>query len=267
MQGLNWGENGPRKTRKGRWSAAEVARLKDMYGLREDEAIARELQRSPSSVRKMAETLFRTAERTGPWTAGDVENLKRYLGATTPEVIARILGRTAVEVQEKIFELGRVRGTDHWRREEVARFKRIYGARSDEDLAKIFSKSIESVERLAKHHRLAKDKAFLKKLNGQGTTRMPRWTAEELETLRELYATTANLEIADRLNRSVKSIVSKAHHIGLKKDLDRLRQMGRENVSLRYGDSDSSASAGSSDTLGPVGPPLSPPLSSSGDGD
>ena len=63
---------------------------------------------------------------------------------------------------------------------------------------------------------------------------MPRWTTEELDVLRELYATTANLEIADRLNRSVKSIVSKAHHVGLKKDLDRLREMGRQNVSLRY---------------------------------
>lgn len=238
MQGLNWGENSPRKTRKGRWSAAEVARLKDMYGLREDEAIARELQRSPGSVRKMAEAIFRTADRTGPWTAGDVADLKRYLGATTPEVIARILGRTSVEVHDKIFELGRIQGTDHWMREEIAQFKRIYGARSDDDLSKIFSKSLESIRSLAKRHRLAKDKAFLKKVNGRGTTRMPRWTAEELETLRELYANTANLEIADRLSRSVKSIVSKAHHIGLKKDLDRLRQMGRENVSLRYGSGD-----------------------------
>ena len=166
MQGLNWGENGPRKTRKGRWSAAEVARLKDMYGLREDEAIARELQRSPSSVRKMAETLFRTAERKGPWTASDVDDLKKYLGATTPEVIARILGRTPDEVQNKIFELGRVRGTDEWTREEIARFKRIYGARSDEDLSTIFSKTVAAVRELAKTHRLAKDKAFLKKVNG-----------------------------------------------------------------------------------------------------
>lgn len=241
MQGLNWGENGPRKTRKGRWSAAEVARLKDMYGLREDEAIARELQRSAGSVRKMAESIFRTAERTGPWTAGDVEDLKKYLGATTPEVIARILGRTTPEVQGKIFELGRLEVTERWKREEVAQFKRIYGARSDEDLAKIFSKSLESIQSLARRHRLAKDKAYLKKVNGDGTTRMPRWTSGELDTLRELYATTPNLEIADRLSRSVKSIVSKAHHIGLKKDIARLRQMGRENVSLRYGSGEGAA--------------------------
>jgi hypothetical protein len=34
----------------------------------------------------------------------------------------------------------------------------------------------------------------------------------------------------------VKSVVSKAHHLGLKKSSERLRSMGRENVSLRYQD-------------------------------
>jgi hypothetical protein len=32
----------------------------------------------------------------------------------------------------------------------------------------------------------------------------------------------------------VKSVVSKAHHLGLKKSDDRLREMGRANVSVRY---------------------------------
>jgi hypothetical protein len=32
----------------------------------------------------------------------------------------------------------------------------------------------------------------------------------------------------------VKSVVSKAHNLGLKKEAERLREMGRENVSLRY---------------------------------
>ena len=44
----------------------------------------------------------------------------------------------------------------------------------------------------------------------------------------------SNLELARTLGRSVKSVVSKAHNLGLKKDRERLRQMGRENVRLRY---------------------------------
>ena len=67
---------------------------------------------------------------------------------------------------------------------------------------------------------------------------MPRWTEEELKTLRELYPRTANLEIAATLDRSVKSVVSQAHHMGLKKEMERLREMGRQNVSLRYGKKD-----------------------------
>jgi len=63
---------------------------------------------------------------------------------------------------------------------------------------------------------------------------MPRWTDEELDLLRDLYPRVPNLEIAQKLNRSVKSVVSKAHHLGLKKELERLQEMGRQNVSLRY---------------------------------
>jgi hypothetical protein len=237
VQGLNWGEDGPRKARKGRWSQAEIARLKDLYGLRDEEAIARELERSPASVRKMAQQLFKSATRKGPWTSMEVQQLKNYLGISTPEVIARILGRDSGEVKAQIFELGRIKKSGRWTREEKVHFKRIYGTRSDEDLARIFGRDKAAISKLAKRYCLAKDKAFLKKLNGRGATRMPRWSQEELRTLRELYPTAANLDIAQRLDRSVKSIVSKAHHIGIKKDVERLREMGRENVALRYRDS------------------------------
>jgi hypothetical protein len=231
---LNWGENGSHKTRKGRWSQAEIAKLRDLYGLRDDKAIARELRRSQTSVRRMAETMFRQGSTTGPWSAQEVRRLKKYLGATTTEVISRILGRPELEVNEKIFELGRIQNMGRWSRQETIRFKRIYGTRSDEDLAKIFGRTLEQVQKNAEKLCLAKDKAFLKKVSGKGATRMPRWSNAELELLRELYPSTSNLDIAQQLQRSVKSIVSKAHHVGLKKDLDRLREMGRQNVSLRY---------------------------------
>ena len=54
------------------------------------------------------------------------------------------------------------------------------------------------------------------------------------DLLGDLYPRCSNLEIAQKLQRSVKSVVSKAHHLGLKKDPVRLQEMGRENVSLRY---------------------------------
>jgi hypothetical protein len=220
--------------RRGRWSQAEQARLKELYGLRDDVVIARELKRPVASIRRMAEKLFASAPRQGPWTADEVMNLRRYLGATSPEVIARILGRPLPEVNERIFELGRILRDDEWTREELVEFKRIYGTRTDDDLARIFGRPIEIIHALASQHALAKVKAFVRKLTGAASTRMPRWREEELELLRRDYPTKSNLELARSLNRSVKSVVSKAHHMDLKKSTERLRSMGRENVSLRY---------------------------------
>ena len=186
----------------------------------------------------MAEKLFTGPARSGPWTASEVMELRRYLGATSPEVIGRILGRPTHEVNERIFELGRIKRDDSWQREELAEFKRIYGTRTDEDLSRIFGRSFDEIRKVAEEHALAKDKAFVRKLAGEAATRMPRWRDEELELLRRDYPVQSNLELARALGRSVKSVVSKAHHLGLKKSTERLRTMGRENVSLRYQDAD-----------------------------
>jgi len=224
------------RQRRGRWSQTEIARLKELYGLREEAVIARELGRSVASVRKMAETVCRAEPRQGPWTANEVQRLKSYLGVTTPEVISRLLGRDEAEVREHITDLGRIQMDSEWSRDELLDFKRIYGTRTDEDLTRIFGRPLEEIERVATEYALAKDKAFLRRLKGDVATRMPRWTQAELDRLSEIYAQISNLEIARELGRSVKSVVSKAHNLGLKKDLRRLREMGRQNVSFRYRD-------------------------------
>jgi hypothetical protein len=208
--------------------------LRELYGLRDEAAIARDLNRPIQSVRKMAHEVFNGERRTGPWSAEEVQKLKRYLGRSSEEVIARILGRDIKEVHDRILGLDQTLTETKWTRAEMAEFKRIYGTRTDEDLARVFGRTVESVKGLARRLALAKDKAFLRKLYGTPATRMPRWSEQELVLLREMYATSSNLDIATRLNRSVKSIVSKAHNLGLKKDPDRLREMGRQNVSLRY---------------------------------
>jgi hypothetical protein len=234
LRRTTWGEERSATPRRGRWSQAELARLRELYGLRDEKSIARELNRPVASVRKMALAIFDRAPHTGPWTAGEVQDLKKYLGATTNEVIARILGRPVEEVQQQIGELRRIQSAGRWTQEEIAEFKRLYGTRTDEDLAVIFGRTLDAVKRLGARYSLAKDKAFVRKLTGSAATRMPRWTKPEVEQLRELYPTVSNLDIAQKLNRSVKSVVSKAHNLGLKKEADRLREMGRENVAMRY---------------------------------
>ncbi|MBK7874162.1 MAG: hypothetical protein IPJ77_00140 [Planctomycetes bacterium] len=234
MRRTTWGEERSASPRRGRWSQAEIARLRELYGLRDEKSIARELNRPVASVRKMALSVFDQAQHTGPWNAKEVQALKKYLGATTTEVIARILGRSVDEVQQQITELRRIQSAGRWTQEEIAEFKRLYGTRTDDDLALVFGRTLEAVKRLGARYCLAKDKAFVRKLTGSAATRMPRWTKPEIEQLREMYPTVSNLDIAQKLNRSVKSVVSKAHNLGLKKDADRLREMGRENVAMRY---------------------------------
>jgi hypothetical protein len=62
----------------------------------------------------------------------------------------------------------------------------------------------------------------------------PRWTKEEVATLRRLYRTHSNAEIAQVLSRKVSSVVFKGHRLGLSKGVRRLKEMGQENIRKRW---------------------------------
>lgn len=223
--------------------------FREMYGLRDDRAIARELKRSLAAVRSMAESLFDGEPKTGPWTDEEMHRLRQYLGASTMQALCRVMGRTQIDVEGRIAQLALSRKEGVWSHEDEADFKRLYGTRTNEDLAIVFGRSLIEIETCAGRLCISKDKAFLRRqTGGKATTRMPRWQSSELEQLRVLYPQASNLEIAKALGRSVKSVVSKAHNLGLKKDPSRLKEMGRQNVSLRY----SRAAADDSSALTPA---------------
>ena len=228
------GEESPSRPRGRRWTVEEIARLREVYGLRDDESVAAELGRPLRGVRAMARKVFGEPQ-TGPWRPDEVESLRHSLGTVPVETIALRLARSKEDVQARIAELARVKRRGPWSGEELAELKRLYGSRTDEDLALIFGRRLRDVRRKAGELCMAKDKAFLRRRgNGRGPTRMPRWKPEELQTLQRLYPRHSNLEIAQRLNRSVKSVVSKAYHMQLKKDPARLIEMGKQNVQKRY---------------------------------
>jgi hypothetical protein len=62
----------------------------------------------------------------------------------------------------------------------------------------------------------------------------PRWTKAEIATLKRLYRSRSNREIAQLLGRSVSSIVFKGYRLGLSKGIRRLKEMGRENINKRW---------------------------------
>lgn len=106
--------------------------------------------------------------------------------------------------------------------------KRLYGSMTDDALAKHFDVRIETIQRHALEYGLRKSKRAF-----PGTTSMPRWTSEQLAVLEAAYPTVPNVDIARRLRRSVRSVISKAHKLGLRKTVERLEEMGRKNVQLR----------------------------------
>jgi len=106
--------------------------------------------------------------------------------------------------------------------------KRRYGSTPDDVLAEELGVRIETVQRHAFELGLRKDKRSF-----PGLTTMPRWTDEQLAVLDAAYPTVPNVEIARRLKRSVRSVISKASKLGLRKSPERLHEMGRKNVLLR----------------------------------
>lgn len=114
-----------------------------------------------------------------------------------------------------------------WTFGEIADLRRLFGSNTNEDLVPMFGRPVEEIAAKADELALAKSQS---KFNGQ---KMPRWTLEEVATLRELYPDVDNLTIARRLGKSRSSIVSKAHSMQLHKTKEHVRAMGNRNRQIR----------------------------------
>ncbi|KAA3612769.1 MAG: hypothetical protein DWQ01_03430 [Planctomycetota bacterium] len=220
--------------RKGPWSHVEIGKLKKWFGLKSDREIAKDLRRSPDSVRRQARKVFAGEPRIGPWAAEDVQALKKYLGSADDSTLALILRRSEEEIRQKIDFLRSQVKEGPWSSEELQSLKSQYGSQTDSNLAITLGRTPDEIRDKARELCLAKDKAFLCKINGNGQTPMPRWSEKEKETLCRLYPDHFNQDIAKTLGRSVKSITSKANELGLVKSPSHLTDMGRRNVRTRY---------------------------------
>lgn len=216
-------------------SEEQLTHARTWYGVRDDLFLARELGCDAEELRALAWELFDEPLRDGPWSDDETAALRKYLGAVELDLIGRMLGRSREAIDRHLVELTVALRADALSPDEIVTFKRLYGTRSDEDLSLVFGRTLAMVKQIASELCLSKDKVFLRRSSGGAQkTRMPRWSSEELKRLEEMYPAHSNLDIAQELGRSVKSVVSKAHNLGLKKDKARLQQMGRQNVRMRY---------------------------------
>lgn len=212
--------------KRGRYTKQDRALIREQFGQRDTELLARQLGHTPDSVRAEASKAFPRLK--GTWSDADFDTLRSRAGRASIEDVATSMGRSAEDVKQKLAELARTANRrSPLSNAEVIDFRRRYGRATEEELRAAFGLSAAAVNALAATYRLAKDKAFLATL--QVDTKMPRWNADEIEKLKKLYPTLSGLQVARELGRSVKSVVSKAHQLGLRKTPQRLARMGREN--------------------------------------
>ncbi|MEE2941743.1 MAG: hypothetical protein VX460_15250 [Planctomycetota bacterium] len=217
------------------WTDDQRAHLRSWFGLRDELYLARELGCDVAELHAAAWEAFDEPVRDDAWSAEETAEFRKYLGAVDLDLIARMLGRSRFDLDRRLVELAASLGREPLSADEIVSFKRLYGTRADEDLALVFGRELALVQETAAKLCLSKDKVFLRRASGGSRkTLMPRWSSDELEKLAEMYPSHSNLDIAQVLGRSVKSVVSKAHNLGLKKDKARLQQMGRQNVRMRY---------------------------------
>lgn len=63
----------------------------------------------------------------------------------------------------------------------------------------------------------------------------PYWTEQEKYHLRQFYPAISAEKLRALIpNRSAREIIKKAQKMGVRKCLDRLKEMGAENISKRY---------------------------------
>ncbi len=236
-----------RGLRRGNWSVQELERLRQLLPRRGVLATSILLRRSPESVLRKALELLRVPPRRGDWTDSDDALLRESWGAVELRLLATMLGRPAADVRRRGLELRAKVRVGPWSRVERQRLKDLYGTRRDADLEVCLSRPTAEISSMAIALCLAKDKRFaalqaLRSLGGVDAAavtaaarrRMPRWSPEQVDTLRRVYCEHDNLEVARVLGRTVTSVANKANLLGLKKSPRLLADIGRCNVAVRY---------------------------------
>lgn len=206
-------------------------RLRELFPRTSRDRLARLLGRTPESVARRARQVFARERVVGAWTPAEDRLLCEALGVHDLDTMALIVARAPEDVEERLRVLAGRRRSGTWSGDELAVLKRLHGTRSTTILATALGRAPEDVESMASALCLGKDKA----IDSHEPQRMPRWTADEVARLRELYPTRDNLEIARLLGRSVLSVANKASQLGLGKAPAALRRMGRRNVARRRG--------------------------------
>lgn len=198
------------------WTAEEDKTLRERCPHDTCFAVARRLGgRTPNAVRSRVRLLGLCC-RAAPsrWTEEEDRLLRERYGSATRAEIAEELGHTEPAVMFRIRKLG-VQKLQRWSDEEDAILRDGYGVKSVYELAEAIDRPVHGV----------KIRARLLELRGGSPgarpgQKLPHWTEDEDELLRQEYLTTPprNLpELASRLGRTVQAMSYRVLILGLRK--------------------------------------------------
>lgn len=240
--------------KRGNWSVEELDKLRQQYGRRSLPQLARELRRTHEAVMQRAKLSFRRKLKPEKLSRADEATLRTMIGVADIEIMELVLSRSPAEIL-KVLEAWAVVSRKGASRKgasrkgsfqpwEISYLKNYYASRPDWAICLVLRRDLASVHERAREMCLGKDRSLesvplpqLEKLitiPALPPIKMPRWTAGDVVSLRRLYSSRSNLELARTLGRSEKSVVAKANELRLRKSSARLRKMGRENVEIRH---------------------------------
>ena len=188
------------------WSDDEVHFIERYWGDKPRRTIAKELNRSLSSVATQARALGLTKSSPTPkeWTPQETATLRKLFGQNMNFCdIAVTLGRTIEAVNSKVQALDlRQQRMNRWTPEQIQYLIETYGKKKAYVLANELGHPVSSVH--TKAHVL-------------GLRAMPKdWSPDEVSFLRENYSKLPLHEIASQLNRSAEAVRQRMSLIGIK---------------------------------------------------
>jgi hypothetical protein len=236
---------GAKPSRAGKpWVCDEDQRLRSCLGVSSLAVISLVLRRPVLEIVARVEELA-TKVRSGDWCSEEVKSLKCLYGSRDDAVLSVILSRPVEEIQEKASE-HRLAKSNALLRRLADECTILTAPLVTSGFARSTFDGADGARRGAPGGATAggatagggtASGATAGGATARGATaqgRLPRWTGDEVEALKTIYPHKFNVEIAKILRKSVKSIMSKAHDLGLRKSAELLVLMGKTNVEVRY---------------------------------
>jgi DNA-binding CsgD family transcriptional regulator/ribosomal protein L32E len=215
------------------WKLAEEDRLRLLFPIRQNAALAKLFNRSTESIKRKAAKLGLHKDigggyvlpqllRSNVWKPEEVRDLKYLYPRKTSAEVARRLGRTRQAVVSKAKKLGLTCAKEkRWNKKDIECLKQHYAEKGAAYVAQLLGRKPQAVRAQACKLGISRD---LK----------TEWSQADEQRLREIYFTLPIAQVAERLGCSVAAVKHRAWKLRMIKQ-DRWTPQAEEQLRQLYG--------------------------------